>query len=184
MRFHTVCELSFLYTRLALYISGLYFFIVANDALSMHLLAILYVIRLSFRLRLFVGLVMVRALHFLFLVIYGSKWRALSASTFQYCTSSDLSFTSIRAFSDIVVVGNDGTYRALHLLFVLIYASAFQYCTSWAFVNRWVFSPNRCGFDHVFCVHKKKSLYSFNHQFTRHITTLNHLFRQGTFINV
>jgi hypothetical protein len=29
-------------------------------------------------------------------------------------------------------------------------ASTFQYCTSWAFVNRWVF-PNRCGFNHVFC---------------------------------
>jgi hypothetical protein len=76
---------------------------------------------LSFRLRLFVGLVMVRALHFLFVVSYGSKWRTFCGSTFQYCTSSDLSFTSIRGFSDIVVLGNDGTYRALHLLFVLIY---------------------------------------------------------------
>ena len=46
---------------------------------------------------------------------------ALSAHLLSNIVRHDLSFTSIRGFSDIVVLGNDGTYRALHLLFVLIY---------------------------------------------------------------
>jgi hypothetical protein len=46
---------------------------------------------------------------------------ALSVHLLSNIVRHDLSFTSIRGFSDIVVLGNDGTYRALHLLFVLIY---------------------------------------------------------------
>jgi hypothetical protein len=105
----------------------------------------------------------------------------------------DLSFTSIRGFSDIVVLGNDGTYRALHLLFVLIYCVSNDPLFMRLLSNIVRHEHSSIGGYSVltgvvsttyFVIHKKKSLYSFNHQFTRQITTLNHLIRQGTFINV
>jgi hypothetical protein len=128
---------------------------------------------LILRLRLFVGLVLVylvRALHLSFLLIYSCKWPTIYAYIFQYCTSSELSFPSIRGF--IVIWSSSEmlalTAKALYLSFLLIYClpnDPLRQCVY--FPTLYVMSihqsvgifPNRCSFDHVFCDHTKRNSY-------------------------